>query len=133
MYNRQDRMGGINMEEFNLEKYLENPNRKVVTRDGRSARIICTNRLDENYPVIALVNDEYAEKCYSYSEFGKFENRDCELDLLFAPEKKSGWINVCRGCGEYNTYVCNRIFKTKEEAQREKRDIIATIKIEWEE
>lgn len=121
------------MEQFSLEKYLENPNRKVVTRDGRRARIICTNRLDENYPVIALVNDEYTEKCYSYSEFGKFENRDCELDLLFAPEKKSGWINVCRGCGEYNTYVCNRIFATKEEAQKEKRDIIATIKIEWEE
>ena len=84
------------MEQFSLEKYLENLNRKVVTRDGRSARIICTNRLDENYPVIALVNNEYTEKCYSYSEFGKiykFANGDCELDLFFAPEKKSGWIN----------------------------------------
>lgn len=124
------------MEEFNLEKYLENPNRKVVTRDGRSVRIICTNRLDDNYPVLALVTEGYAEQCYSYTTFGKFDghqNIDCELDLLFAPEKKSAWINVCRGCGEYNTYVCNRIFATKEEAQREKRNIIATIKIEWEE
>lgn len=124
------------MKQFNLQEYLKNPNLKVVTRDGRSARIICTNRLDENYPVIALVNDEYTEKCYSYTIFGKlysYQNRDCELDLLFTPEKKSGWINVYRGCGEYNTYVCNRIFATKEEAQREKRDIIATIKIEWEE
>ena len=124
------------MEQFGLEKYLENPNRKVVTRDGRSVRIVCTNRLDENYPVIALVNYEDSEKCYSYTTFGKlynYQNRDCELDLFFAPEKKSGWINVCRGCGEYNTYVCNRIFATKEEAQREKKYIIATIKIEWEE
>ena len=124
------------MEQFNLEKYLENPNRKVVTRDGRSVRIVCTNRLDENYPVIALVNNEDSEKCHSYTTFGKFDgyqNQDCEIDLFFAPEKKSGWINVCRGCGEYNTYVCNRIFATKEEAQREKRNIIATIKIEWEE
>ena len=125
------------MKQFNLDEYLGNPTRPIVTRDGRSVRIICTNRLDENYPVIALVNDEYTEKCYSYSEFGKFENRDCELDLLFAPEKKSGWINIYRGCGEYYTYVCNRIFATKEEAQeeaqRQKRNIIATIKIEWEE
>lgn len=124
------------MEQFSLEKYLENPNRKVVTREGRSARIICTNRLDENYPVIALINNKDSERCCCYTTFGKpyiYQNQDCELDLFFAPEKKSGWINVCRGCGEYNTYVCNRIFATKEEAKREKRDIIATIKIEWEE
>ena len=122
------------MEEFSLEKYLENPNRKVVTRDGRSARIICTNRLDENYPVIALVNDEYTEKCYNYSEFGKFENRDCELDLLFAPEKKSGWINLYR----YNsiTTLGTQVYDTKEEAESavgDKSYYISTIKIEWEE
>ena len=102
------------MKQFNLQEYLKNPNLKVVTRDGRSVRIVCTNRLDENYPVLALVNNEDSEQCHSYTTFGKlyiYQNRDCELDLLFAPEKKSGWINVSRGCGEYNTYVCNRIFK----------------------
>lgn len=80
------------MEQFSLEKYLENPNRKVVTRDGRSARIICTNRLDENYPVLALVNNEGAEECNSYTTFGKLyinQKIDYELDLFFAPEKKS--------------------------------------------
>lgn len=124
------------MKQFNLQEYLKNPNLKVVTRDGRSVRIVCTNRLDENYPVLALVNNEDSEQCHSYTTFGKlytYQNRDCELDLLFAPEEKSGWINVCRGNGGYNTFVCNRIFATKEEAQKEKRDIIATIKIEWEE
>lgn len=124
------------MKQFSLEKYLETPSRKVVTRDGKSARIICTNRLDENYPVLALVNNEGAEECHSYTTFGKLytnQKIDCELDLFFAPDKKSGWINVYRGNGGYNTFVCNRIFATKEEAQREKRNIIATIKIEWEE
>lgn len=121
------------MKQFNLEEYLANP-RKVITRDGKSARIICTNRLDKNYPVLALVTDEDSEKCHSYTTFGKlFTNQTTDFDLFFAPEKKSGWINVYRGCGEYNTYVCNRIFATKKEAQREKRDIIATLKIEWEE
>ena len=128
-------MGGIIMEEFNLEKYLENPNRKVVTRDGRSVRIICTNRLDENYPVIALVNNEYTEKCYSYSEFGKdIVNTDCELDLFFAPVKKSGWINLYK----MNSIISPgpRVYDTKEEAESaagDKSYYIATTKIEWEE
>ena len=122
------------MEQFSVEKYLENPNRKVVTRDGRSVRIVCTNRLDENYPVIALVNDEYAEKCYSYSEFGKFENRDCELDLFFTPEKKSAWINLYK----INSTISPgpRAYDTKEEAESaagDKSYYISTIKIEWEE
>ena len=125
------------MEQFNLEKYLENPNRKVVTRDGRSARIICTNRLDDNYPVIALVNNEDSEKCHSYTEFGKFngyQTLDCELDLFFAPEKKSGWINLYK----MNSIISPgpRAYDTKEEAESaagDKSYYISTIKIEWEE
>ena len=122
------------MEQFSVEKYLENPNRKIVTRDGESVRIICIDRLDENYPVIALVNDEYAEKCYSYSEFGKFENRDCELDLFFTPEKKSAWINLYK----INSTISPgpRAYDTKEEAESaagDKSYYISTIKIEWEE
>ena len=123
------------MEQFSLEKYLENPNRKVVTRDGRSVRIICTNRLDENYPVIALINDEYTEKCYSYSEFGKdIVNTDCELDLFFAPVKKSGWINLYK----INSTISPgpRVYDTKEDAESaagDKSYYIATTKIEWEE
>lgn len=125
------------MEQFNLEKYLENPNRKVVTRDGRSARIICTNRLDETYPVLALVNNEDYEACHSYTTFGKLstnQSLDCGLDLFFAPEKKEGYIKVYYGKSRCNTFVCNRIFATKEEAEKQKNDdVVAIIKIEWEE
>ena len=125
------------MEQFSLEKYLENPNRKIVTRDGRSARIICTNRLDENYPVIALVNNENSEICYSYTTSGKFDehqNIDCKLDLLFAPVKKSGWINLYK----MNSIISPgpRAYDTKEEAESaagDKSYYISTIKIEWEE
>ena len=125
------------MEQFSVEKYLENPNRKVVTRDGRSARIICTNRLDDNYPVLALVNDEDSERCYSYTTFGKLytnQKIDCELDLLFAPEKKSGWINLYK----INSIISPgpRAYDTKEEAEAaagDKSYYISTIKIEWEE
>ena len=31
------------MKPFNLKTYLENPSRKVITRDGRPVRIISTN------------------------------------------------------------------------------------------
>ena len=122
------------MKQFDLQEYLKNPGRKVVTREGKSVRIICTNRLDENCPVIALINNEDSEKCYSYSEFGKFENRDCELDLLFAPEKKSAWINLYK----MNSIISPgpRAYNTKEEAESaagDKSYYISTIKIEWEE
>ena len=123
------------MKQFNLEEYLKNPSKKVVTRDGRSVRIICTNRLDENYPVIALVNDEYNEKCYSYSEFGKFENRDCELDLFFAPEKKEGWLNLYKdGNGRVAIGTVYPI-ESEESAKMasEDKDYVATCKITWEE
>lgn len=130
------------MEQFSLEKYLENPSRKVITRDGKSARIICINRLDELYPIIALVTDEDSEKCYSYTTFGKFDghqNIDCELDLLFAPEKKIGWTNVYKYTFG-GTHLGEVIYNSKEEAENNAKvyetDIntyITTIKIEWEE
>ena len=125
------------MEQFSVEKYLENPNRKIVTRDGESVRIICIDRLDENYPVIALVKNEDYEECYSYTKFGKvyqYAKRSCELDLFFAPVKKSGWINLYK----INSTISPgpRAYDTKEEAESaagDKSYYISTIKIEWEE
>ena len=122
------------MKQFNLDEYLKNPERKIVTYDGREVRIICVNRIDKDYPVVALVRKKNVESVESYTKDGKYiKNKIYNHDLFFAPEKKEGWINVYRGNGGCNTFVCNRIFATKEEARREKRDIIATIKIEWEE
>ena len=124
------------MEQFSVEKYLENPNRKVVTRDGRSVRIVCTNKLDENYPVIALVNNEDSERCYSYTTFGKFDghqNQDCEIDLFFVPEKKEGWINLFK---VNSTMTTGEIYNTEEEAKSaiaKSLVYISTVKIEWEE
>ena len=125
------------MKQFNLEEYLKNPTKKVITRDGKSARIICTNRLDENYPVLALVNNEGAEECYSYTTFGKvYTNQkiDYGIDLFFAPEKKSAWINLYK----MNSIISPgpRVYDTKEEAESaagDKSYYISTIKIKWEE
>ena len=125
------------MKQFNLDEYLKNPTKKVITRSGKSARIICTNKLDNNYPVVALVSDGNCEKCYSYTTFGKlYINQSIcrELDLLFAPEKKIAWINLYK----MNSIISpgSRAYDTKEEAESaagDKSYYISTIKIEWEE
>ena len=130
------------MKQFNLEEYLKNPTKKVITRSGKSARIICTNKLDNNYPVVALVSDGDCEKCYSYTTFGKlYINQSIcrELDLFFAPEKKTGWTNIYKYTFG-GTHLGEVIYNSKEEAENNAKvyetDIntyITTIKIEWEE
>ena len=130
-------MGGIIMKKFSLDEYLKNPSRKIVTRDGHNARVISIDRKSPTgHNIVVLLDygsEEISTTCDNNGKTEFCSPFQSKGDLFFAPIKKEGWINVCRGCGEYNTYVCNRIFATKEEAKREKRDIIATIKIEWEE
>ena len=125
------------MEQFSLEKYLANPSRKVVTRDGRKVRIICTDR-KSSYPIIALVEncDSNNENVYSYKEnglnstFGRPEIND----LFFAPEKHTGWINVYRN-NDSHTYA-GAVYDSQEDAEKRKvidENYVTTIKIEWEE
>ena len=124
------------MEQFDLEKYLKNPSRKIITRDGKSARIICTNRLDENYPVLALINNEDYEMCYSYTIFGELytnQNRGCELDLFFAPQKKEKWVNVYEDSNGKN-WLGENLYNTEKAAKADpSKSRVATVKIEWEE
>lgn len=88
------------MEKFNLEKYLANPSRKVVTRDGRNARIVSTDMRCANYPIVALVqiSDKYStEKVNTYTEDGEFEvDKSTRHDLFFAPEKDKEQVTVER-------------------------------------
>ena len=125
------------MKEFSLEEYLKNPDREVVTRDGRKVRILCTDRKGDT-PIIALVNDandgqEYGYAFYSDGKF--FRDGGDELDLFFAPEKHEGWIIINKWPdGERDTNGI--IYDNKLDIH----DIpliggkrVATIKIEWEE
>ena len=79
-----------NMEQFSLEKYLANPARRVVTRDGRKARIICTDMRCANYPIVALITicDNNTENIYTYTKDGEWDNYEStDYDLFFATEK----------------------------------------------
>lgn len=77
------------MEQFSLEKWLQNKSRKVVTRDGRPVRIVCWDKLG-HYPIIGcikdLYNDEYVE---TYTIDGVCSlNYNDKNDLFFADEKE---------------------------------------------
>ena len=123
------------MKQFNLEEYLANPSRKVVTRDGRDVRIICTDFDNPNYPGICEIKG--SKWPYSFATNGELiKGKKLSGDLFFAPEKKEGWINIFKGASDnrFLGYTC--IFKTKENAEEGRKGVsgyITTIKIEWEE
>lgn len=78
------------MRPFNLDEYLKDPSRKLVTRDGNDARIICIDRIAGIYPVVALwiekdFNGNPYEEIDSYTIDGKFTaGFENERDLFFA-------------------------------------------------
>ena len=86
------------MEQFSLEKYLANPSRKVVTRDGRNVRVICTDMKSTTYPVVALIeNGSGFEQLITFSKNGEYAvNESSRSDLFFAPEKDKERVTVER-------------------------------------
>ena len=125
------------MKPFSLEEYLKNPNRKVVTGEGRNVRIICTDSKIRNYPIIALVEEPSRfENIFSYTEGGQMISYEPseKYDLFFVPEKHEGWVNVIRDMVHNEVYCGNMIYASKEEAERIANNAtLATAKIEWEE
>ena len=126
------------MKPFNLEEYLANPTKKVVTRDGKDARIICIDRRDSYFPIVALVAKEpkAEETARYYTKDGKFYTSfPCGFDLFFATEKHEGWLNIYRG--ESGFYLRGNPYKSKEEADEvakaNYKTFCTTVKIEWEE
>lgn len=127
------------MKPFDLKEYLANPSRKVVTRRGQNVRIICTDRRDLNFPIIALIENKsgLGETTIYYTKDGKFYiNGSTDLDLFFAPEKHEGWANLYKLTNKDCAYYTGGVFNSKAEAEN-KRDTsdlyVATIKFEWEE
>lgn len=129
------------MEQFRLTEYLKNPTRPIVTRDGNLVRIICTNRDDENDPIVALVRYEDGEAVMKYNENGEcfwMDKGPCPYDLFFAPEPKTkriGWMNVCKyGDSKHFSLVGGVIHPTRKAALKDTPDyVVDTIQIRWEE
>ena len=117
------------MKAFNLEEYLKNPSKKVVTRDGRNVTIHCTNYIGKQHIIAQVEGNDYSTSFY---EDGRYANDrdDSRLDLFFAQEKHEGWVNVYR---DFDGLMCGSVFATEEDAKCNAKTAIATVKIEWEE
>ena len=123
------------MKQFSLDEFKKNPSRKIVTRDRRAVRIICTDFQSEK-PIIGLVKiDENEEGAYNFSEDGRHSLKEDvvedNLDLFFVPIKKEGWVNIYQD----NELKWNSIFDTKEKAEEIGKSLsnyITTVKIKWE-
>lgn len=108
----------------------------ICTRDGRPVRILCFDA-KHNYPIKALINtDNIREDFAEYTINGEFYNNQTEdsFDLMMAPLKHEGWINIYNSTTGFITGY--KIYDSKEEAisyhNVESTDY-HTIKIEWEE
>ena len=111
------------MKEFSLEEYLKNPNREVVTRDGRKARIVCTDRAGLNTkPIVALItlpNGDEIVKCFWEDGIETMGVEENIYDLFFIPEKHEGWIIINKWPdGERDT---------------DEKKFCSVCKVEWEE
>ena len=121
------------MKAFNLEEYLKNPSKKLVTRGGRTVkRILCTDARGD-YPIVALVDCGCYDTALSYTKDGGFyaSNETSVNDLFFAPEKHEGYVNIYKNLMTGSMYCDCNIYASKEDA--EKQHGIAIAKIEWEE
>ena len=126
------------MKPFNLKEHLEHPEWKVVTREGKDARIICTDVKSEKYQVVALVTKKGGQEILAtFDTSGKYRSGyNSHLDIFFAPEKHEGWVNVFKGDSGNTCVGDSRIFKSEEDAKKAAltwKTYIGTAKIEWEE
>ena len=124
------------MKQFNLQEYLSNPSRKVVTKSGCSVRILCTDAKGD-CPVFGLALDtdgsEFPIMCAENGE-SEFEEED---DLFFDTVKMNGWVNIYRDEDGFRSL--GSLLETEEQAifeineKNDKYKYIATIKLTWEE
>ena len=126
------------MKQFNLQEYLAHPERKVITRDGRDVRIICTDSDAEGGPIVAIVTMANQRKqVLLYYENGKYYslNSVSEDDLFFVVTKRTEYINIYRN--EFGYFLGGGEYSTEEEAKkvavRAGDTYITTIKLEREE
>ena len=122
------------MKSFNLDEYLKNPSRKIITRGGSAVKIHCTNYRDEK-PIIAEI--EGSGESISYNKDGHyFPDAESVRDLFFNIEKHEGWINVYRYTDKMTTSFGAVLYSSREAAEEVGKwndQYITTAKVEWEE
>lgn len=80
-------------QDFDLDIWLQDKSRKVVTRDGRAVRILCTDaKAKDGCCIIAAIETDGEEEGYQFFKDGKAYSskssiEDC-ADLFFADEEE---------------------------------------------
>ena len=124
------------MKQFNLQEYLANPSRQVVTRDGRKVRIVCTDRKGLcTKPIVALItlpNGDEIVKCF-WADGTEVRGKESRNDLFFAPTKHEDYINLYRNGGGYFLGVVCTSEEYAKNIAKGNDQYITTIKVEWEE
>ena len=127
------------MKQFDLDEYIKDPSRKVVTRDGRNVKIHCTNFTRAHNIIAQIEGNDFSASYHKDGIFTHAEESNC--DLFFAPERHEGWVNIYKAGAQRETLGClvtryagSSIWPTEEAAKTAAdADPVATIKIEWEE
>lgn len=120
----------LNLKPFDLE--AAKAGKPVCTRDGRKARIISFDLNNKNFPIVAIINCDTEENAYQYDIDGVCDEHDNNLNLMMSPEKKEGWVNLCKN--NYVDTLAVGVFPNREEAVSNcPPSYLCTIKIEWEE
>ena len=78
---------------FNVEEAKNGA--RVERRDGKPVRIICYDRVDTAYPIIALIKSHNRENCFSYDINGKLAHHEYNNeDLVIIEEVDCPKFNV---------------------------------------
>lgn len=112
-------------------------NNIVCTRDGRKVRILAFDRKNDDYPIVALVENGLGrEDACAYKIDGTYysSGNESPLDLMMPPEKQEGWLNLYKSGDTIRPG--GTIFNTKDAAMiaasADEDKYLKTIKINWE-
>ena len=78
------------MKPFSLNEYIQNKSLKVITRDGRSVRIICTD-INNTHPIVAAIKRaDGTDDVELYPKHGHYlTDKECSYDLFFEIDETS--------------------------------------------
>lgn len=107
------------MKPFDLEECLDEPSRRLITREGGESRIRSVDIENVQYPITAIVDmGLYVSESF-YTDRGKFfdDEHESRFDLFFVPKK----AEVCK----YLQYLFTKlVFKTKYTLKKKKHETI---------
>ena len=121
------------MKQFNIDEYLKNPDKKVITRDGRDVTIHCTNCVGIQPVVAEIEGDNYSTY---FCKDGRYLIKPLipsVNDLFFVSKKHEGWAPVYRDVDGTRLGILCSTKEMAEEVGKGINSYVTIAKVEWEE